>query len=134
MQYFNLLKYAKAFRVLKTKSIFAISYDDAKESNLLDKNNNYSYKNTTIPVRKNMMICKDHDDNIWTETKKFFAKRYHKVEKLKNSIWSLYKPTKHAINFAEKKSNNTYQMHELQNKSKTWSVTEEEFSKNYKRL
>jgi hypothetical protein len=89
MNYFNLHKYAKSFRVQKIRNIFAISFNDAKENDLLDRNNRFRLEDQTISVRKDMMICKDYDNNIWTETKKASIKdiKKHRKQQIRFGVY-----------------------------------------------
>lgn len=133
MQYFNLEKFAKTFKVVKIRNIFAVTYEQAKDCNIIDKNDKIKINNKNVLIKHNMMLCKDEDNNMWFEMISDFKKRYKKIGQNNQNCWSEYKPTKDAINLAEKQDDDTYLMREKNNPKKKWQVTQKEYNKYYKK-
>lgn len=132
MQYFNLQKFAKAFKVRKIRNIFAVTYKQAKDCNIIDKNDKINMNDQDITLKGNMMLCKDEDNNMWFEKVSNFEDRYKRIEQDNQDCWTEYKPTKNAINLAEEQDDGTYLMREKNNRNKKWEVTPKEYKKYYK--
>lgn len=139
--WYNLLKLSESFLAQKITDIYAITFDEAKRSDLIEDGNKIkTNKDTFTFADENKMICRDDDYNIWVEDIEDFNKRY-KIKNgkkkqirspFKEGFWQRYEPTEKAVNIIEDVSEDEVLL-KSPTDSDEWKISREEYEKNYKK-
>jgi predicted GNAT family acetyltransferase len=137
--WYNLCKFSESFLVQKTSDIYAITFDEAKRSDLIEDGNKFKSNGAYTFVDDSKMICRDEDYNMWVEDVSDFDKRYKIKDGKKKQIkspskegfWQRYEPTEEATNMVEEVSGDEVL---LKSNDDEWKITLKEYRKNYKMI
>lgn len=136
--WYNICKFSESFLAQKTSDIYAITFDEAKRSDLIEDGNKFKSNGSYTFVDDSKMICRDEDYNMWVEDVSDFDKRYKIKDGKKKQIrspfkegfWQRYEPTEEATNRVEEVSEDEVL---LKSNDDEWKITLEEYRKNYKK-
>jgi ribosomal protein S18 acetylase RimI-like enzyme len=139
--WYNICKFSESFLVKKVTDIYAITFDQAKRSDLIEDGNKFKSNGSYTFVDDSKMICRDEDYNMWVEDVSDFDKRYKIKDGKKKQIrspfkegfWQRYEPTENAKNIVEEVSEDEVLLKEDKNNGDEWEITIEEYGKNYKK-
>lgn len=124
----------------KTANIWVISLEDAKNQDIVDKNNNVDTLEGTQKVNKSDIICKGQDGEIWNQPKSRLEEKYTKIKD--DAEWSEWKPKGEKVEaFKFEKGNfkidsmngkkGDWVLRDIKDKNDVWIVDNDLFNKTY---